>query len=192
MVSEDFQRITRCYIPEHRTIHNHCCENLKSYINWSGSKQNPVAEFCDHDDAASSYINSREFLYLLPRSQGRLWSRVLNCAGVRAGAKVQATEVPVRPREGAPRQSHPPHAYTGKAPNTSQHALHQLPIVDMQSVRQESIFFFTHCTLWPAPIRKSFWNNVAFTHCVGQRFPDWWVASRLVVGREKFLKCDFF
>ena len=40
---------------------------------------------------------------------------MLYCAGVRAGAKVQATEVPVRPREGAPRQSHPPHAYAGKA-----------------------------------------------------------------------------
>jgi hypothetical protein len=25
-----------------------------------------------------------------------------------------------------------------------------------------------------------------------QRFPNWWVASRFVVGREKFLKCDFF
>jgi hypothetical protein len=25
-----------------------------------------------------------------------------------------------------------------------------------------------------------------------QRFPNWWVASRFVVGRERFLKCDFF
>jgi hypothetical protein len=24
-----------------------------------------------------------------------------------------------------------------------------------------------------------------------QRLPNWWVASRFVVGREKFLKCDF-
>jgi hypothetical protein len=24
-----------------------------------------------------------------------------------------------------------------------------------------------------------------------QRFPNWWVASRFVVGSEKFLKCDF-
>jgi hypothetical protein len=24
------------------------------------------------------------------------------------------------------------------------------------------------------------------------RFPNWWVASRFVVGRKKFLKCDFF
>jgi hypothetical protein len=28
----DFQRITRCSIPEDRTLHNHCCEDLKSYI----------------------------------------------------------------------------------------------------------------------------------------------------------------
>jgi hypothetical protein len=26
----DFQRITRCYIPEDRTLHNHRCENQKS------------------------------------------------------------------------------------------------------------------------------------------------------------------
>jgi hypothetical protein len=29
--SVDTQRTTRRYIPEDRTIHNHCCENLKSY-----------------------------------------------------------------------------------------------------------------------------------------------------------------
>jgi hypothetical protein len=28
----DFQQTTRRYIPEDRTIHNHCSENLKSYI----------------------------------------------------------------------------------------------------------------------------------------------------------------
>jgi hypothetical protein len=28
----DFQHTTRCYIPENRTLHKHCCENLKSYI----------------------------------------------------------------------------------------------------------------------------------------------------------------
>jgi hypothetical protein len=27
----DFQRTTLCYIPEDRAVHNHCCENLKSY-----------------------------------------------------------------------------------------------------------------------------------------------------------------
>jgi hypothetical protein len=31
--SVDFQRTTRRYIPEDRTLHNHRCENLKSYIN---------------------------------------------------------------------------------------------------------------------------------------------------------------
>jgi hypothetical protein len=25
-----------------------------------------------------------------------------------------------------------------------------------------------------------------------QRFPNWWGASRFVMGRQKFLKCDFF
>jgi hypothetical protein len=30
--SVDFQRITRGYIPEDGTLHNHRCENLKSYI----------------------------------------------------------------------------------------------------------------------------------------------------------------
>jgi hypothetical protein len=29
--SVDFQRITRCYIRKDRTLHNHRCENLKSY-----------------------------------------------------------------------------------------------------------------------------------------------------------------
>jgi hypothetical protein len=27
----DFQQTTQCYIPEDRSLHNHCCENLKSY-----------------------------------------------------------------------------------------------------------------------------------------------------------------
>jgi hypothetical protein len=30
--SADFQRATRRYIPQHRTIHNHRCENLKCYM----------------------------------------------------------------------------------------------------------------------------------------------------------------
>jgi hypothetical protein len=28
----DFQQTTWCYIPEDSTLHNHHCENLKSYI----------------------------------------------------------------------------------------------------------------------------------------------------------------
>jgi hypothetical protein len=28
----DFQRTTQREIPENRTLHNHCCEKLKSYI----------------------------------------------------------------------------------------------------------------------------------------------------------------
>jgi hypothetical protein len=31
-ISVDFQRITRRYVLEDRTFHNHRCENLKSYI----------------------------------------------------------------------------------------------------------------------------------------------------------------
>jgi hypothetical protein len=30
--SVEFKRTTRCYIPEDSTLHNHRCENLKSYI----------------------------------------------------------------------------------------------------------------------------------------------------------------
>jgi streptogramin lyase len=30
--SVDFQRTTRCCIPEDRTLHNHRCENLRSYV----------------------------------------------------------------------------------------------------------------------------------------------------------------
>jgi hypothetical protein len=30
-MSDDFQQTTWYYIPEHRTVHNECCENLKSY-----------------------------------------------------------------------------------------------------------------------------------------------------------------
>jgi hypothetical protein len=33
--SVDFQRATRRYIPEDRTLHNHCCEKLKSCIYFS-------------------------------------------------------------------------------------------------------------------------------------------------------------
>jgi hypothetical protein len=29
----DFQRTTRHYVPENGTLHNHSCDNLKSYIN---------------------------------------------------------------------------------------------------------------------------------------------------------------
>jgi hypothetical protein len=28
----DFQQTIQCYIPENRTLHNHCCENLKPYM----------------------------------------------------------------------------------------------------------------------------------------------------------------
>jgi hypothetical protein len=31
-MSVDFPWTTWHYIPEHRTLHNHCCENLKSHI----------------------------------------------------------------------------------------------------------------------------------------------------------------
>jgi hypothetical protein len=32
--SSDFKRTTRRYSPEDRTLHNHRCENLRSYISW--------------------------------------------------------------------------------------------------------------------------------------------------------------
>jgi hypothetical protein len=35
--SVDFRRTTWCYIPEDRTLHNHCCENLKSCIGMKSS-----------------------------------------------------------------------------------------------------------------------------------------------------------
>jgi hypothetical protein len=31
-ISVAFQRTTRHYLPEDRTLHNHCCENLKAYV----------------------------------------------------------------------------------------------------------------------------------------------------------------
>jgi hypothetical protein len=31
-ISVDFQRTTRCYVPEETILHNHYCENLKRYI----------------------------------------------------------------------------------------------------------------------------------------------------------------
>jgi hypothetical protein len=32
----DFKWTTRCYIPEDRTLHNHCCENLQNlkFVYW--------------------------------------------------------------------------------------------------------------------------------------------------------------
>jgi hypothetical protein len=35
-------------------------------------------------------------------------------------------------------------------------------------------------------------SNIRTQHALNQRFPNWWVASRFVVGRETFLKCDSF
>jgi hypothetical protein len=32
--SVDFQRTTWCYIHEHKTLNNHHCENLKSYMSY--------------------------------------------------------------------------------------------------------------------------------------------------------------
>jgi hypothetical protein len=32
--SIDFHRPTQCYIPKDRTLHNHCCENAKSYATY--------------------------------------------------------------------------------------------------------------------------------------------------------------
>jgi hypothetical protein len=31
-MSVDFQQTTQRYIPEDSTLHNHCCENLKSHM----------------------------------------------------------------------------------------------------------------------------------------------------------------
>jgi hypothetical protein len=31
----NFKRTTRCYIPDDRTLHNHRCENLRSYIDFT-------------------------------------------------------------------------------------------------------------------------------------------------------------
>jgi hypothetical protein len=39
--SVDFQLTAQCYIPDDRTLHNHCCENLK---------------FCDFGNAAELHI----------------------------------------------------------------------------------------------------------------------------------------
>jgi hypothetical protein len=41
--SDGFQRTTRRYIPEDRTLHNHRCENLKSYIKFH-VRQGPLFE----------------------------------------------------------------------------------------------------------------------------------------------------
>jgi hypothetical protein len=35
--SVNIQRTTRHYIPEDGTLHNHCCENLKSYMEYISS-----------------------------------------------------------------------------------------------------------------------------------------------------------
>jgi hypothetical protein len=45
--SVDFQRITRRYIPEDSTFHNHRCENLKSYISFylTTCRSTPLYEF---------------------------------------------------------------------------------------------------------------------------------------------------
>jgi hypothetical protein len=52
--SVDIQRTTRRYIPEDRTLHNHRCENLNSYmyynasfqgLKWSGDSVAPTSKF---------------------------------------------------------------------------------------------------------------------------------------------------
>jgi hypothetical protein len=42
--SVDFQRTTRRYIPEDRTLHNHRCENLKYYSLWTPQRERDVLD----------------------------------------------------------------------------------------------------------------------------------------------------
>jgi hypothetical protein len=60
--SINFQRITRCYVPEDRGLHNHSCKNVKSYIDalhyrtykrtyWGVTAESMIVEPIDADIA---------------------------------------------------------------------------------------------------------------------------------------------
>jgi hypothetical protein len=61
--SVDTQRTTRRHIPEDDAIHNHCCENLKSYIDLSGSGQCIVSDFLENEIALHQL--STEFKHII-------------------------------------------------------------------------------------------------------------------------------
>jgi hypothetical protein len=75
------QRTTRRHIPEDDTLHNHRCENLKSYIfceDINCTEQDPISGFCEQDGASSEFVNelsnkprSFPFQSLFQRTQSR-------------------------------------------------------------------------------------------------------------------------
>jgi hypothetical protein len=54
-----FQRTTGCYIPADKTLPNHCCENLESYMNMEISKLNKsggiIRRYCMERESLKMY-----------------------------------------------------------------------------------------------------------------------------------------
>jgi hypothetical protein len=63
----EFQRITRRYIPEGRTLYDHRCENLKSYVNKFLPKLNVAfnAKFIGIQSVMSAVTHTVSWLYPL-------------------------------------------------------------------------------------------------------------------------------
>jgi hypothetical protein len=88
--SVDFQRTTRRYIPEYSTLHNHRCENLKSYILLflvSGVQNSIVVTFLCSSGSSVSIVNNRRAWRQKNQclSSGRDYS-VLSSVQTRSGA----------------------------------------------------------------------------------------------------------
>jgi hypothetical protein len=62
--SADIQRTTRLYIPENSTLHDHRCENLKFYINYTIKTSSLNKEPADLSSAAGGYNDNWTGLYL--------------------------------------------------------------------------------------------------------------------------------
>jgi hypothetical protein len=57
------------YVPENRTLHNHCCENLKFYIlHFSGSGEGSVLGSCENGNEPLGSTKCEKFLDLVSAS----------------------------------------------------------------------------------------------------------------------------
>jgi hypothetical protein len=73
---DDFQWATRCYTPEHRTLRNNRCENLKSYKQWYAySKRTKWIQESNLENMALSSLS------LIP--QGRVTMKYKGCESTR-------------------------------------------------------------------------------------------------------------
>jgi hypothetical protein len=65
-------------------------------------------------------------------------------------------------------------------------------VMPVSSRSRRNVHFSLRCLPKKSSALCVFAGSVVPSLFLKQRFPNWWVASRFVVGRKTFLKCDFF